>query len=200
MSYRIGLVVIVLVCVALGGYWLYSNIPLYALAASDGYEWSLQAVGWSMFYSAAFIAPALVIAGALSVLGVMALTWLYSKALNADRNEALARQKMAHDQQIQQLETRLKLAKEQAEQAEQLAKERYQAATDKANRLTQQAAADIAKAQSMMEKAEALAKRSLLETQQAQKDARRAEKKKNNAMGAAERLKRREARRQGQQE
>ncbi|MCP4935639.1 MAG: hypothetical protein GY927_15885, partial [bacterium] len=63
MSWRHGLILFLLIMTALGGYWLYTNVPLFALAVMDGQQWNVLAQGWKVFYQGwFFVVPSLVVA------------------------------------------------------------------------------------------------------------------------------------------
>jgi CRISPR/Cas system CMR-associated protein Cmr5 small subunit len=195
MSFRGWLVVILLVAAGFGGYWLYTNVPLFGLVVNDGQQWQMLAQGWQTFYQGwLFVVPGIVIA---CLICVPITAWLYAQAENADHEWELSRQKHSYALRINGLEERLYKANERAENAESKARSLYQSAITEAEERTQQALAEIEKGRSMQAKAIEHAKQSMKEVEKVTQEARRATKKKNNAMAAAERIKRREARLQG---
>lgn len=181
MNARRGLMILLALAVAAGGYWLYANVPLYALAVQADGQWHLSHTGWQVYLSGwFFLVPGVVLA---CVLLLPLVGWLYQQAEQADHREALSR-----------LENALAGARERADTAEQVARGQYQQALATLEKREALAVAEVKKGREMQQKAMEYAKESQKVAEKATQSAVRATKKKNNAMGAAERIKRREAR------
>lgn len=192
MSFRGWLILSLLLAAAWGGYWLYANVPLYALVFNDGKQWNLLSSGWEVFYQGwFFVVPGIVVA---CLILMPLLGWLYVQAKDADHVRALEAQKRDYEQKMSGLRKRLALAEKRAENAMSEAKRKYDAAIAEAEQKARQAQSGIEKGQSMQAKALEHAKQYAKAAEKASQEATRATKKKNNAMAAAERIKRREAR------
>ncbi len=71
MSGRYGLLAFLLTVTALGGYWLYTHVPRFALAVLEGQEWNVLAQGWKVFYQGwFFLMPSLVVTSLMAIIGV----------------------------------------------------------------------------------------------------------------------------------
>ena len=125
------------------------------------------------------------------------LFWTYNQAESADHLRALESQKQDYELRIRGFTERLHLSQKSAENAMSEAKRRYDAAIAEAEQKARQAESDIEKGRLMQAKALEHAKQSAKVVEKASIEASRATKKKNNAMAAAERIKRREARLRG---
>jgi hypothetical protein len=192
MNFRGWLILLLLLATGLAGYWLYANVPLYALAVNNGDEWSLVASGWNAFYQGwFFVVPGIVVA---CLILLPLISWTYGQAEDADHLRALEQQKRDYELKMSGLRERLALAEKRAENALNDAKQKYDAAIAKAEKNAMQAQSDIEKGKSMQAQALEFAKQSKKDAEKASQEATRATKKKNNAMAAAERIKRREAR------
>lgn len=190
MTLKSTLILISVVALAFGGYWLYSNVPYYGLVNADEYgNTAVIAVGWSVYWKGFFfLIPSLVTGLFFSLIF---LGWLYGKADHSDHQAELSKQKKMLGHRIQELETQAKTLKERANNAEQNARSKYE----------RQEAQLLAKAQDLVKlknESEALKKQAESELQeahdirkQADIDVRRAQKKQHNASGAHHRLKRR---------
>ncbi|MCP4933643.1 MAG: hypothetical protein GY927_05420, partial [bacterium] len=187
MSWRHGLILFLLMVTALGGYWLYTHVPLFALAVMDGQQWNVLAQGWKVFYQGwFFVVPSLVVA---SLMAITLVIWAYNWAEKVDHERELAHQRRDFDFHIIGLQERANNAEKRAESAESKANARYASAMAEAKKQTLKADAEIKKGRSMQAKAIEHTKQSLQEVEEASQKARRATKKKNNAMAAAERIK-----------
>jgi hypothetical protein len=192
MSFRF-LVVVALALTAFAGIsWLVETAPLYALMRYDGEDWNAVARGWEILYGNwFFILPGAVFS---FVLLFFLSGWAYSRGEEVDHARALALQKSEFDRLEQNLHARLTAAERRAESAEQEATNRYKASKAEADRRSEQALEEIKKGRSLQMAASERVKAASEEVKYASQEVRRAEKKKSNAMGAAERIKRREKR------
>lgn len=195
MNFRGWLILLLLLATGLAGYWLYANVPLYALAVNDGKQWGLLSSGWEIFYKGwFFVVPGIVVA---CLILLPLLLWTYNQAESADHLRALEDQKRDYEIRISGFTERLHLSQKSAENAMSEAKRKYDAAIAEAEQKARQAESDIEKGRLMQAKALEHAKQSANVVEKASIEASRATKKKNNAMAAAERIKRREARLRG---
>lgn len=195
MNFRGWLILLLVLVVGLLGYWLYANVPLYALAVNNGDKWSIIATGWNVFYQGWFFVLPGIIVACLILLPL--LFWTYNQAESADHLRALESQKQDYELRIRGFTERLHLSQKSAENAMSEAKRKYDAAIAEAEQKARQAESDIEKGRLMQAKALEHAKQSAKVVEKASIEASRATKKKNNAMAAAERIKRREARLRG---
>lgn len=190
MNFKSTLILISVVALAFGGYWLYSNVPYYGLVNADEYgNTAMVAVGWSVYWKGFFfLIPSLVTGLFFSLIF---LGWLYAKADHSDHQAELNKQKKMLGHRINELETQAQTLKERANEAEDNARSKYE----------RQEAQILAKAQDLVKlknEAEALRKQAESELKEADEirnqaaiDVQRAQKKQRNASGAHHRLKRR---------
>lgn len=190
MNFKSTLILISVVVLALGGYWLYSNVPYYGLVNADEYgNTAVIAVGWSVYWKGFFfLIPSLVTGLFFSLIF---LGWLYGKADHSDHQAELSKQKKMFGHRIRELETQAKTLKERANNAEENARSKYE----------RQEAQLLAKAQDLVKlknESEALKKQAESDLKEANEirnqaaiDVQRAQKKQRNASAAHNRLKRR---------
>lgn len=190
MNFKSTVILISVVALAFGGYWLYSNVPYYGLVNADEYgNTAVVAVGWPVYWKGLFfLIPSLVTGLFFSLIF---LGWLYGKADHSDHQAELSKQKKMLGHRIQELEAQAKTLKERANDAEENARSKYE--RQEAQLLAK--AQDLVKLKSDSEALKKLAESELKEANeirnQAAIDVQRAQKKQRNASGAHQRLKRR---------
>lgn len=188
MSFRLFIILLSLVALGFGGYWLYMNVPLFGLAAWNGEKWDLAATGWSIFKAGwVFVVPGVGLALAV-ILPLMG--FLYQSATDADHDNEIEKLKRDCKQQIETMQLRLNTAETQARNAMKAAENEYKQRNEQAENLATQARNELQKAQNMQQQAVNYANQCERNVQEASQIARRAEKKKNAARGVAERRKR----------
>ena len=168
---------IAIVGVFVCGYWLYTVVPEYAIAmhASDG--WRITHTGWSLFIPGSlFLFPCLL----FSLLLTFFLS-LYVLKFAQDQD---------HKEKLNDYKAHFSKLERRAIEAEQRAKAEYQTALSQAEQTTTQAYLNMQEAMALETKSKEVIIQAQESIQAAQLQAQRATKKKHNAMGAAERIKR----------
>lgn len=198
MNFRLFYILLTLAVLGFGGYWLYTNIPLFGFAIWNGNQWSLTETGWSIFTAGwVFFIPGVCVA--LAVMVPVQL-WIYHTAKDADYETEIEALKREHSEKNSRMTQAVIAADHQARTAMLAAKQEFEAVTREAEQRTQEALRETQKAREIQNQAEQLVKYAKDEVEKASKNAQRATKKKNNAMASAERIKRREARLRASQE
>jgi hypothetical protein len=183
MNWRSVLIILLMVGLVLGYFWLDSYMPNQAWASVSNSKWEIKSTGWSLILHAWPVAFSGLLLGGGATL--FCLVRLYGRLEVID-----------HRNEIQTLNTTLKAAKNDAETAEQrerekLNGERYALENEeKTLRQTRETIfAEQERAQQMIQEAHEIARMANERVEQAEKAARFAEIKRDRAAGGFHRIK-----------
>lgn len=188
MNFRIFILLLTIATLFFCGYWIFSNVPLYALAVRNAEKWDLVANGWGIFTAGwVFAIPCLLIS--LAVMIPIQLIILQS-AKRADHANEIETLKQDCKEKLEKMERTVNSAKNQTENAMEDAKEQYQTLILEAKERTIVANTETKKAKEMQVQAANHAKQCNLSVQKSTQNIQRATKKRDNASAVAERRKR----------
>lgn len=169
-----------LLSIGVCGYWLYVTVPDYAIAMNTNDGWRITDIGWSLFIPGSlFLLPSLLLS---ALIALLLSAYVLRYAQDQDNKEKINDYK-AH---FSVLELR-------AQEAEARARAEYKTALNEAERTTARAYEEMQKAMQIETKSKKIIQQASEAVQAAKIEAQRSEKKKRNAMGAAQRIKRRHA-------
>lgn len=162
------------------GYWLYITVPEYAIAVHTNDGWRITNIGWSLFIPGSlFLFPSLLIS---ALIAFLLSTYLLAFVRDKD-----------HENRLNDYKAHFSILEKRALEAEKRAKAEYQTALDQAEQTTTQAYLDMQQALQLEAKSQEIIRQAQESIQVAQLQTQRAEKRKRNAMGAAERIKRKKS-------
>ena len=180
MSLRFTMFIVSILLIAYLCYWMNNNIYMYGVAIKDPdkmmYSWDVKLRGWDILYKSPVIFIPGIIVGLITSL--LLTTRAYLKAESLD-----------HQSEIENLKGIAEAAKKRANDAEYRADERVKNAIQEAENRRIKADQEIERSNSIRIEAATLMERARNEIRHYQIENQRLEKKKNNAMHAAERIK-----------
>ena len=183
MNWRSVLIILLMLGLVLGYFWLDSYMQTQAWASASNAKWEIKSTGWSLILHAWPVAFAGLLLGGGATL--IFLVRLYSSLESVD-----------HSNEIQTLKTDLQAAKNDAETAEQREREKLNGeryALENEEKLLYQTRekifAEQERAQQMIQEAHEIARMANERVEQAEKAARFAEIKRDRAAGGFHRIK-----------